>query len=99
MHAATLLACNLIDGVVLQPQVVGSLTAGEQWDDEDDSIDDDTATDGGEVSRIGSDASAGFGGGMDAGLGGAGGRFSNGSGLDDGYDGGMGPPESEDSGF
>jgi hypothetical protein len=80
--------------------VVGSLTAGGQWDDEDDSIDDDTATDGGEVSRIGSEASAGFGGvGMEASLGGAGARFSNGSGLDDGYEGGMGPQESEDSGF
>ncbi|WIA16840.1 hypothetical protein OEZ85_013776 [Tetradesmus obliquus] len=80
-------------------KVIGSLTAG-QWDDEDDSIDDDTATDGGEVSRIGSEASAGYGaGGMEAGLGGAGARFSNGSGLDDGYDGGLGPPESEDSGF
>jgi hypothetical protein len=82
------------------PQVVGSLTAGGQWDDEDDSIDDDTATDGGEVTRIGSEASAGYaGGGMDAGLMGAGGRFSNGSGLDDGFDGGAGAPESEDSGF
>lgn len=38
-------------------QVVGSLTAGNQFDDEDDSIDDDTATDGGEVSRAGSDLS------------------------------------------
>lgn len=35
-------------------QVFGSLAAG-QWDEEDDdSIDEDTATDGGEVSRAGS---------------------------------------------
>lgn len=86
--------------VVIRLQVVGSLTAGGQWDD-DDSIDDDTATDGGEVSRLGSELSD-AGAGIQNGTGYAdqmgGGRLSDG--LDDGFsEGAAGIPQSEDSGF
>lgn len=87
-------------------QIVGSLAAAGDWEEED-SIDDDTATDGGEVSHLGSESSAassrvGAAAGVDSSCGMVHGeaRFSGGSGLDDGFDdGGIGPPDSEDSGF
>lgn len=82
---------------VVQPdllQVVGNLGGG--WDDGDDSIDEDTATDGGELSMAGSDGGAAAGPGSGragptgtAGYGGLGEQAS-----DAGLDG-----ASEDSGF
>lgn len=75
-------------------QVVGSLAPGQEWDDADDSIDDDTATDGGELSRAGSDGEDGL---MHGGGGGGADAFSD----DGGADGGDGQPTvgSEDSRF
>lgn len=73
------------------------MAAGGKWD-EDDSIDDDTGSDAGELSRIGSEGSEGSAG--VAAAGGAGGGYDDGSEMDDGFDAdGMGPLESEDSGF
>lgn len=81
-------------------QVVGSLTAAQHWDD-DDSIDDDTNTDGGEVSRAGSELD-GPGAGMQGGLGvryqGDMGNDQLSEGMEDGLSDGD-APQSEDSGF
>jgi hypothetical protein len=80
---------------IIMLQVVGNLGGG--WDDGDDSIDEDTATDGGELSMAGSEggAATGPGGGAAAGLQGTAGYGGLGEQASDaGLEG-----ASEDSGF
>ena len=103
MHESSLHNHTLTDVMVLCTanallQVVGSLTAAGQFDDDDDSIDDDTATDGGDVSRLGSEASEPGAGEQGEDMGYAD-QLGGSDGLDDDFDDGPGQPESEDSGF
>ncbi|KIZ04153.1 Clusterin-associated protein 1 [Monoraphidium neglectum] len=94
--------------VAAAPAVVGTLAGGGGWGDDDDeaSIDEDTATDGRDVSLAGSGSDSGAaagslgpGGGLQGGGNGAG-EFPYGGGDEgDGDDGGLLGGDSEDSGF